>query len=901
MDKHLFYSENTVILYLNKNKSRNINYQCFEKIENPFASNDSKDSENNHLKESQNYLKSRNVVVFQDSKISAKPHIPRVPDEVCNSVIEIPISQNHTNDPLARISSDKAFWIGFDSEWQYLGNSNKILSYQFWIYELNQGLILLVNGKRLSMKEVISTLYEFLRDIGVKKVKEINLVSHFSRAEMFSLDLKRSIDGIKNIKEIRGSMASLKYDEISFYDKNKNKKSIKMKLYDTALLSDIRIPLKKLGEYVGVEKIENKDFIERMEWLLENDFKTYISYSIVDSVISVLFAMTFFNTLKNELGIDKPPITASQIGVVLFKNKVENAEEFMGYSNYVKSVFRNGKTIKSRGYKLQRKIRECEDAYYGGRNETFLHGYFKDMEAYDYDIKNAYPSAMLALKDIDWERQERLDLEDIEFNDVGFAEARFKFRDDVLYPLFPIKTEYGSLIFPQQGKTIITLPELYTAYHNDMVSDLELIDCVRFRKKDDNTMSIFMKDLILKRNQYDENSIENLIYKLIANSFYGKIAQGINSKTGVNIIKSLQSGEIARERFGEGSIYNPAIAAFITGFIRAVIGEYLHYCSRKDIQITYVTTDGFMITSKLNNEELKGVGEMSKILSDVRRFYLKDDEVLKLKHQGKKVLALKTRGYLIMENFKGVEKDQRLVAKGGIQTKKGLSKDEVIDHLFKTYLQASPNMTYKQRHLSNITEYIEDDIEDLIDIEREVSVNMDYDFKRKPIDAKEDDEYKKVIFNTIPYRDVEEFLTTKRGYENFNKHYASNNKIRTLKEYEEFQKYLDGIRISDSYTKTDIEKTILKKLTYTSLLLGYDRKEITKKLGVDRFFVRNNENSKIFKKIKDGELEMKKIPYDLYQKYETLIQSKLTNFEEHQENEILSMVIENPQLSEVMC
>ncbi len=173
---NIFYSENTVILYLNKNNSRNINYQCFDKMDNPFTSNDCKDFENNHLKESQNYLKSRKVVVFQDSKISAKPHIPRVHDEVCNSVIEIPISQNHTKDPLAPRSSDKSFWIGFDSEWQSLGNSNKILSYQFWINELNKGLILLVNGERLSMKEVISTLYEFLKYIGVKKVKEINLV-----------------------------------------------------------------------------------------------------------------------------------------------------------------------------------------------------------------------------------------------------------------------------------------------------------------------------------------------------------------------------------------------------------------------------------------------------------------------------------------------------------------------------------------------------------------------------------------------------------------------------------------------------------------------------------------------------------------------------------------------------
>ncbi len=242
---NIFYSENTVILYLNKNNSRNINNQCFEKMDNPFASNDCKDFENNHLKESQNYLKGRKVVVFQDSKISAKPHIPKVSYQLCNSVIEIPISQNHTKDPLARRSSEKAFRTASDSEWKYVGNPNKILSYQFWIYELNKGLILLVDGKRLSMKEVISTLYEFLRDIGVKKVKEINLVSHFSRAELFSLDLKRSVDSIKNIKEIRGCMASLKYDEISFYDKNKNKKSIKMKLYDTALLSDKRIPLKE--------------------------------------------------------------------------------------------------------------------------------------------------------------------------------------------------------------------------------------------------------------------------------------------------------------------------------------------------------------------------------------------------------------------------------------------------------------------------------------------------------------------------------------------------------------------------------------------------------------------------------------------------------------------------------
>ena len=241
-----------------------------------------------------------------------------------------------------------------------------------------------------------------------------------------------------------------------------------------------------------------------------------------------------------------------------------------------------------------------------------------------------------------------------------------------------------------------------------------------------------MKDLILRRNKTEPDSIKNMIYKLAANSFYGKTVQGLDPKRVINLPRSLEIASVSRDVMKESSVFNPFIAGYITGFVRGLVAEYLLHFQRQGIAVVNVTTDGFMIDSRLNDAELKGVGILSGLLSDVRKYYLGDDIILELKHQGKGVLAIKTRLYMITEKLENQSKDERLVAKGGIQIPKGLRNDAVIARLFKYYLDAFPNMTQPQKSLSNVSDYFYQDIEDLIEIEREVSVNMDYDFKRMP-------------------------------------------------------------------------------------------------------------------------------------------------------------------------
>jgi hypothetical protein len=900
------YTTKTVIYRLREGEFSTIDFRCFEEVPNPPLSegcvcadgtrsagngdsHKSCDEKDSPCKNNEN---GSDFVLSENLENPENPSFPTSSADAGESGIEGLFAQIPTK-PVG------TFWVGFDAEWKNEGKTNRILSYQFWFEDINIGLILLINGRKLFIKELLKVLCEFLSSRGIKKVKNIHLISHFARAECFALDLRRSInkEGVRNLRTVQGSIVSVDYDNITFHDINRNKKIVNFKLFDSNLLAG-KCKLEELGKVIGIEKIENKNFIEHMDELLEKDFPTYVEYSILDSVISVKFVIHLFESLRKEFGIDKHFITASQISEVLFTERVRNYHALLGYQEETTKVYcpKTGRWYPRKQCQLPTHIELGRDAYYGGRSETYFHGYNKSLIAYDYDIKNAYPSSMLTLADIDWSRGKHITSpKEIESNDVGYARVKFKFKPNIQYPFFPIETQYG-LIFPLEGETTITLPELYAAHRNDTLEELEILDSRVYQKKAETTIPTFIKDLILKRKQHPSGSIENLLYKLIANSFYGKTAQGINPKTAINLPKSFNSERLVREEMKRSRIYNPFIAGYITGFTRALVGEYLIYFQRNGIDVINVTTDGFMISRLLTDEELKGVGPLSKYLSDIRRLHIKDDYILELKHQGKGILALKTRGYLMRE--KDGEADQRLLAKPGIQTPKGLSKDKEIDYIFETYLKAHPGMKYEQTSLSNIEDFLLEGIEDLIELKRKVSINVDYDLKRQPIKPQsvdityEGNSYKKVKFATKPHRDLQEFLTARKSYENFKKHRSSNNKIQTLEDYHTFVDYQKCIQIADTYATNSLRDVILNKVIMCLKILGVKEREIYKTLGIQRVKVRDTLKSKTFQAIQSGKKSLKKIPLHLMFECIPILDELLSNFEPEIREQILSVLAE---------
>jgi len=741
--------------------------------------------------------------------------------------------------------------VGFDTEFYFEDKYLKFVSYQFWVFNDDKGY-LFVNekGNKLSLKDVLLFLNE------IYKNKKIIFVSHFGVVDYLKFeDYEEFVKSLKlNMKTLFGK---LNYE---FYDINRNKKEFNLYFKDSMLLGGGG-SLKNLGKVIGIEKIDIGKNIERMDVFYRDNFDEFVAYSMNDSIIAVNFYIYFVKVLENVLGLTFEEIlrinTASSVGEVFFKKVLEEkgmeVKEFTGIKT-IEKVYWNSKLNKLMKFVKQDfddEMKLWEKGYYGGRNETYLYGVYRE-NWFDYDIKNAYPLAMLSIQDVDWNFRIMINnknLNELEFNDIGFIYLDFEFNEDVLFPMFPVRTDHG-LIFPRTGRTVVSIPEFLTALNNKMLKDFNILDGVRFKRKEELTIPNFIKLVIKERSKYEKGSLENTIWKLIGNSFYGKTAQGLTNKKSLNLKGTIEKGEKVYKQVGKSGITNHFIAGYITGTVRALVSEYLNYFDKENIRVVNITTDGFMIDTKLEDEELKGVGYLTSKFSKIREKWLNDKEILELKHYSEEDslnVVIKTRGYWM-------EKGKVLIARAGIQTK-GMNEKETYLYLTKNFLDANYNSIYIQKSLKNIGDVLIGNVEDIISFEREVGMNFDYDFKRKPFKFKNEDiEFEKKSYvklkieKTIPFENVEEFLEWKKAYEKFKKYKTNINKITNEEDLKNFIEYIKIEKFKDTQVKS-LEQVILTKIIFVLLLKGYRIVEIAKLLNIKQSMVKKRKYSKTFETI----------------------------------------------------
>ena len=114
-----------------------------------------------------------------------------------------------------------------------------------------------------------------------------------------------------------------------------------------------------------------------------------------------------------------------------------------------------------------------------------------------------------------------------------------------------------------------------------------------------------------RENLIQKDTQENFFWKEIANSTYGKLAQGLRERR----IYSIEEDDI--ESLKPSKVTNPVFASFITGFARGVLSEIMNNLP-KDKIVFSVTTDGFL--TNCNEEELKesAKGQLSRYYKDSR-------------------------------------------------------------------------------------------------------------------------------------------------------------------------------------------------------------------------------------------------------------------------------------------
>lgn len=725
----------------------------------------------------------------------------------------------------------KILQVGLDTEYQLKHNTlkNDIISYQLYFKAYNIGVIFYNNPKtykRLSLENFFQLLNEVFNHANY--YEEIEIISHFSVAELNSFsDYKEFIKDKNfdhNLHMIQKSFTTLTPMLYKYTTKSNHSKTIKISLADTWLMSG-KESLKNItdDDKFTVKKIHlEKSQIENMKHLLKTDKVLFDKYSIIDAYLTLEYHNQFYIALEKEFGITDRIITASSISAKVFQKRFkDNIDELLGnYNVTIKKKLPNGKIQNLTVKKFKSGIAHMKESYYGGRNETFCAGVSKNTEWGDYDLKSAYPTALLILQDIDWDTKIGISNNDwnkLSFNDMGIVTLKFKFKDSVMMPCFPIKDETtGGLIFVQEGETTIPIQELYMAYINNYLDmkNTQIITGYKFLRKNERLISELVTEMIQKRNNFTKKTLENKFYKLVNNALYGKFTQGVEDKNLLDFFNSTpDNGEfnysdLEYNKQKQSPIYNPGIASFITSTVRAMVTEQMNHIEINQwAKVISVTTDGYMLNTKLSDAQIDLLNELpfTSQVEKIRSLIIKEKGVLELKHFSSKEtqnISVKTRCYWMNDEKAKAENEMSniLISRGGAQSQGSKSRD--LDYMTTLLAKACNNTKIEISTMTNSIDMLSGS--DLIKKQETRSFNMDYDFKRLPnlvsatneeITYKENEnEIKKtsrITFNTKPYQNIKQYEQIKQNYITYlsTTNIKAINKVRTVNEMDQFLEY----------------------------------------------------------------------------------------------------------------
>jgi hypothetical protein len=166
-------------------------------------------------------------------------------------------------------------------------------------------------------------------------------------------------------------------------------------------------------------------------------------------------------------------------------------------------------------------------AYYGGRFDSALFGWFENI--YQHDIRSAYPDQIRylpCLRHANWERSNNPAT-----SRYGFYHVKWKVNPDTPYPPFPWRDEDGLIYYPTSGEGWYHADEVRAAmeiYGREIKviegeALIEGCDCQPFKFVE----NLYAWRLLLEA---EGNHEQALIVKLCLNSLYGKMAQSIGHK-----------------------------------------------------------------------------------------------------------------------------------------------------------------------------------------------------------------------------------------------------------------------------------------------------------------------------------------------------------------------------------
>nr|WP_227028280.1 DNA polymerase [Enterobacter roggenkampii] len=666
------------------------------------------------------------------------------------------------------VSSELHLDIGFDTEYVYNPHTkqNDILSYQSYVVLPDgtgvPGILYPASAHkkdRLSLKNFLAkTLTPLLKNEQITEWPgSMTLYAHFLRADVASFsdfwsDHKILLKGIRSTVSSFKNRYGIDFDEvenrreknslITFDKRTSPPRCSNVTFTDTLLITPGGMGLAECGQLLGLPKltVPAPYSINDMRQYLKGDRRGFEAYAVRDAEIAVRYALQVKSFCTESLMIERIPTTIGAMAVSRFlktiKESGQSPEVCMGTRTISRQCWNPDthgfRTLKSTQSIPSRELYEtfAINCYHGGRNECFMMGITPESQWYDYDLAGAYTTGLLDVLQPDYDNlYTSQNPEEFCGHTMGFALVSFRFPDTLRYPCLPVRTDQYGLFFPLTGESWATAPEIALALSLGAEITIQHGIIIPWRQyKSDNASSPtepacsvflpFVQQVRENRNRHDKGSLEEKFWKEIGNSLYGKLAQGLHAKTAFDTARGLNSP------LPPSSVTQPFFAAHVTGFVRAVVGELMNALPPNAIVVS-VTTDGFLTDASIEDIDMSGpLSSRFQALCDIAD---PGSSMLTCKHQVRQLVAMKTRGQLTYKESEGFP---IVHARAGVKPPADIPRDDYNRYMVDLYMNRAPGQKLRRGSLISTRDMWLNE-SDLVAVESEIRLNLEFDFKRQ--------------------------------------------------------------------------------------------------------------------------------------------------------------------------
>ena len=697
-------------------------------------------------------------------------HIPKVRDNsehLLGSAPETRIVSNVSGfDLSAQVLQRYDIIAGIDTEYQEITKGEHTpASYQFSAFYHHEGVWeyterVLDPSQKITLGQYLHAILTAF-GLGRRRAEgmKVLLIAHISRAEWHMLKDRTAIaEQCKVIHRVPVTIKPLKWS-VPFGSKNYSQ--VLVELRDTCLPAPTpNTALAALAKDTPFPKIElPKGAITRMCEYRHEDPTTFESYAITDCRGALAYYLRFMADYEAIAGTrDVLPLTVGHGTVEAYVHQQTQAGlDILDLVGKVEVQDTNSKGYKTHRLQMKPSLAVCKtfgvESYMGGLNNIYVIGE-RTGKILDLDFSGAYLAALGVIPQINWDacpyQTQRITntLFDGPAVNMIIAHVAFQFPETCLYPNLAMR-RMGSLFFPLQGETYCTLPEIVLARH--LGAQVQVNTAFHFPLAYAATGKpvLMFADYLAKlaRLRQDEPKAgrkgqpREQLLKLMANSFYGKLGQGLSGK----MSRSTRSGEMAP--MNEAKVTCPPYAAMCTGIVRAALASVVYELSQHEgFEVLSATTDGCMVqvpdTFAFSDIDEGGIihglrfdelyPSVYKNLCDYPTIQLlmqgrrntdtDPHEWMEVKHAGSWAYTYKTRIYGL--EHEGVTQH---IATAGMH----LDKREVST--LHAYHQTEGIPTFTATHLPSVHEILDGKYPDMINVHQKRRVNTDFDYKRIPL------------------------------------------------------------------------------------------------------------------------------------------------------------------------